>query len=55
MTRTTLQLQAHDVCNCTITAEIRAVDDRPNRVENFDIVVINSFITLSETFVDEMS
>ena len=26
--RTTVQLQAHDVCNCTITAEIRAADDQ---------------------------
>ena len=29
MTRTTVQLQAHDVCNCTITAEIiRPADDQ---------------------------
>ena len=27
MTRTTVQLQAHDVCNCTITAEIVPADD----------------------------
>ena len=28
MTRTTVQLQAHDVCNCPITAEIRPADDQ---------------------------
>jgi len=28
MTRTTVQLQAHDVCNCTITAETRPADDQ---------------------------
>ena len=28
MTRTTVQLQAHDVCNCPITAEIRAAEDQ---------------------------
>ena len=28
MTHTTVQLQAHDVCNCTITAEIRPADDQ---------------------------
>ena len=28
MMRTTVQLQAHDVCNCTITAEIRPADDQ---------------------------
>ena len=28
MTRTTVQLQEHDVCNCTITAEIRPADDQ---------------------------
>ena len=28
MTRTTVQLQVHDVCNCTITAEIRPADDQ---------------------------
>ena len=25
---TTVQLQAHDVCNCTIMAQIRAADDQ---------------------------
>ena len=28
MMRATVQLQAHDVCNCTITAEIRPADDQ---------------------------
>ena len=28
MTLTTVQLQAHDVCNCTIMAEIRPADDQ---------------------------
>ena len=28
MTRTTVQLQVHEVCNCTITAQIRAADDQ---------------------------
>ena len=28
MTRTTVQLQGHDVCNCTIKAQIRAADDQ---------------------------
>ena len=28
MTRTTVQLQAHDVCNCPITAEIRPAEDQ---------------------------
>ena len=28
MMHTTVQLQMHDVCNCTIKAEIRAVDDQ---------------------------
>ena len=28
MTRTTVQLQAYDVCNCPITAEIRPADDQ---------------------------
>ena len=28
MTRTTVQLQAHDVGNCQITAEIRPADDQ---------------------------
>ena len=33
MTRTTVQLQAHDVCNCTITAEIRpAADQSDSRI-----------------------
>ena len=26
MTRTTVQIQAHDVCNCKIKAQIRAAD-----------------------------
>ena len=28
MTRTTVQLKAYDVCNCTITSEIRPADDQ---------------------------
>ena len=28
MTRTAVQLQAHDVCNCTITAEIMPANDQ---------------------------
>ena len=28
MTRTAVQLQAHEVCNCTTTAQIRAADDQ---------------------------
>ena len=28
MTRITVQLQAHDVCNCAITAQIRTADDQ---------------------------
>ena len=28
MTRTTVQLQVHDVCNCPINAQIRAADDQ---------------------------
>ena len=50
MTRTTVQLQAHDVCNCTITAEIRPADDHI-RFENFDIVMINIIIIVDVIFV----
>ena len=28
MTRTTVRLQAHEVCNCTIMAQIRPADDQ---------------------------
>ena len=48
MTLTTVQLQAHDVCNCTITAEVRAVDDQSDS-RIFDIVVIIIIITLLYT------
>ena len=32
MMRTTVQLQAHDVCNCTITAQIGAAEDQSDSI-----------------------
>ena len=43
MTRTTVQLQAHDMCNCTTTAQIRA---QSISFKNFDIVMIINIIEL---------
>ena len=41
MTCTTVQLQAHDVCNCTITAEIRPADDQSDsRILIYVVVII---------------
>ena len=39
--RTTVQLQAHDMCNCIITAEIRPADDQ--QVSNLSPDALNRF------------
>ena len=46
MTCTTVQLQAHDVCNCTIMAEIRPVDDQS---DSRILIIIVMIITLMKS------
>ena len=44
MTRTTVQLLVHEVCNCPINAQIRAADDQSD-LRIFDIVMLRGIIT----------
>ena len=41
MARTTVQLQAYDLCNCTIMAQIRTADDQSDSII-FIVMISNS-------------
>ena len=50
MTRTTLQLQVHDVYNCPINAQIKAADDQSagEFCYSYDVCCLFKFIAFSE-------
>ena len=55
MTRTTVELKAHDVCNYTITGQIRPADDQSNSRNLDTVMIIVIIIIILEAEGEEMT